>query len=68
MAIVLDMLPGSEASPPPNRERDIRKRFVEHMTVEAVVCSLSNFFLQHFCSWIVLFINRAKGATAERFF
>ncbi len=67
MAIVLDTGAVSRGSGAKgsNRERDIRKRFVEQDLIEAVVLLPENLFYNTSAPGIVLFINRAKEQPGE---
>lgn len=68
MAVVLDTGAVSRGSgnTGSNRERDIRKAFVEHDLVEAVILLPENLFYNTTAPGIILIINKAKSSVRER--
>jgi type I restriction enzyme M protein len=67
MAVVLDTGAVSRGSgnQATNRERDIRKAFVEHDLIEAVILLPENLFYNTTAPGIILVINRAKRHPGE---
>lgn len=67
MAVVLDTgaVSRGSGSPGSNRERDIRKRFIEQDLVEAVVQLPENLFYNTSAPAIVMVINRVKRHPGE---
>jgi type I restriction enzyme M protein len=67
MAVVLDTGSVSRGSgnTGSNRERDIRKRFVDQDLVEAVLLLPENLFYNTTAPGIIMVINRAKSRTGE---
>jgi type I restriction enzyme M protein len=67
MAVVLDTgaVSRGSGSPGSNRERDIRKRFVDRDLIEAVVQLPENLFYNTPAPGIVMVINRAKPHPGE---
>ncbi len=63
MAVVLDTgaVSRGSGSPGTNRERDIRKRFVDADRIEAVVLLPENLFYNTAAPGIVMVVNRAKA-------
>ncbi len=68
MAVVLDTGAASRGSgnQGSNRERDIRKTFVERDLVEAVILLPENLFYNTSAPGIILVINKRKGASGAR--
>jgi type I restriction enzyme M protein len=67
MAVVLDTGAVSRGSgnPGANRERDMRKQFVEHDWVEAVILLPENLFYNTSAPGIILVLNKAKAHKQE---
>ena len=67
MAVVLDTGAASRGSGAPgsNRERDIRRRFVEEDVVEAIVLLPENLFYNTSAPGILMVVNRAKRYPGE---
>ena len=70
MAVVLDAGAVSRGSGEQglNRERDIRKRFVEEDLIEAVLLLPDNLFYNTFAAGIVMVVNRGKRHKGEILF